>query len=72
MSTGLILNNLVSYSLQIGMLVGLAAFVLQENQPICVVRVTGEAVDNFLEEIWNSGHRVLNVIRFPLKQTAQH
>ena len=27
MSTGLILNNLVSYSLQIGMLVGLAAFV---------------------------------------------
>ena len=46
--------------------------VLQENQPICVVRVTGEAVDNFLEEIWNSGHRVLNVIRFPLEQPAQH
>jgi len=36
MSTGLILNNLVSYSLQIGMLVGLAAFVpalLRMRQP---------------------------------------
>ncbi|MGA2197074.1 MAG: TonB family protein [Bryobacteraceae bacterium] len=36
MSTGLILNNLVSYSLQIGMLVGLAAFVpalLRLRQP---------------------------------------
>ncbi len=36
MSTGLVLNNLVSYSLQIGMLVGLAAFVpalLRLRQP---------------------------------------
>ena len=39
---------------------------VQDNQPICVVRVAGATVDSFLEEIWNSGHRVLNVIRFPL------
>lgn len=38
----------------------------QGNQPVCVVRVAGEAVDDFLDEIWDSGHRVLNVIRFPL------
>jgi hypothetical protein len=41
--------------------------VLQESQPVCVVRVAGESVDSFLEEIWTSGHRVLNVIRFPLE-----
>ncbi len=37
----------------------------QDKQPICVTRVAGEQVDLFLEEIWNSGHRVMNVIRFP-------
>jgi len=43
----------------------------QENQPVCVVRVVGESVDNFLDEIWDSGHRVLNVIRFPLAPAAK-
>jgi len=42
----------------------------QDNQPICVVRVAGESVDGFLDEIWSSGHRVLNVIRFPSEQTG--
>ncbi len=37
---------------------------VQDNQPICVTRIAGEKVDTFLEEIWNSGHRVLSVIRF--------
>lgn len=37
---------------------------VQDHQPICVTRVAGERVDSFLEEIWNSGHRVMNVIRF--------
>lgn len=37
---------------------------VQEYQSVCVTRVAGERVDQFLEEIWNSGHRVLNVIRF--------
>jgi len=36
----------------------------REHQSFCVTRVIGEQVDSFLEEIWNSGHRVLNVIRF--------
>ena len=36
----------------------------QENVPVCVVRVTGAAVEELLEDIWNSGHHVLNVIRF--------
>lgn len=37
----------------------------QENVPVCVVRITGDAVDEFLEDLWNSGHRVLNVLRYP-------
>jgi hypothetical protein len=32
--------------------------------PVCVVRLAGEGVDELLEEIWNSGHRVINVVRF--------
>ena len=37
----------------------------QENVPVCVVRVSGESVEEFLEDLWNSGHRVLNVLRYP-------
>ena len=37
----------------------------QENVPVCVVRVTGGTVNEFLEDLWNSGHRVLNVLRYP-------
>jgi acetoin utilization protein AcuB len=36
----------------------------QDKVPVCVVRVTGEAVEELLEDIWSSGHHVLNVIRF--------
>lgn len=35
----------------------------QEDRPVCVVRVTGANVDAFLEALWGSGHRVLNVLR---------
>lgn len=38
---------------------------VQDRQPICVTRVAGDQVDRFLEEIWSSGHRVMNVSRFP-------
>jgi len=37
----------------------------QDNLPVCVVRVAGSSVDAFLEDLWNSGHRVLNVLRYP-------
>lgn len=36
----------------------------QENQPVCVVRVEGRETDQFLEELWSSGHVVVNVVRF--------
>lgn len=39
-----------------------------ENRPECVVRVAGENVDKFLDDIWASGHVVLNVLRFPIKK----
>ncbi len=37
----------------------------QDNMPVCVVRIGGNSVNEFLEDLWNSGHRVLNVLRYP-------
>ena len=37
----------------------------QDQQPVCVVRIAGEAVDDVLDDLWSSGHIVINVIRFP-------
>jgi acetoin utilization protein AcuB len=37
----------------------------QDNRPVCVVRLTGGAIDDFLDDLWSSNHTVLNVIRFP-------
>lgn len=37
----------------------------QNAVPVCVVRITGGGTERFLDDLWNSGHRVLNVIRFP-------
>lgn len=36
-----------------------------DQLPVCVVRVTGGHVDQMLDELWSSGHPVVNVIRFP-------
>jgi acetoin utilization protein AcuB len=36
------------------------------DRPVCVVRVSGDRVEKFLDDIWASGHLVLNVLRFPL------
>ncbi|HEV2695631.1 MAG TPA: CBS domain-containing protein [Verrucomicrobiae bacterium] len=35
-----------------------------DELPVCVVRVVGDGVDQMLDELWNSGHPVVNVIRF--------
>ena len=37
----------------------------QENVPVCVVRVAGDAVDALIDDLWSSGHPVLNVLRYP-------
>jgi acetoin utilization protein AcuB len=37
-----------------------------DGRPECVVRVAGANVDKFLDDIWASGHVVINVLRFPL------
>src|ERR1039458_2227261 len=37
----------------------------QDQQPVCVVRIAGEGVDEVLDDLWSSGHIVINVIRFP-------
>ena len=35
-----------------------------EELPVCVVRVGGAGVDEMLDELWSSGHAIVNVIRF--------
>jgi acetoin utilization protein AcuB len=42
----------------------------QDLVPVCVVRITGAGTERFLEDLWTSGHRVLNVIRFPVAAQA--
>jgi len=37
----------------------------QDNRPVCVVRLTGGAIEDFLDDLWSSHHTVLNVLRFP-------
>ena len=37
----------------------------QEKQPVCLVRITGEGVEKLLEDLWDSGHIIINVTRFP-------
>ncbi|MEY4918045.1 MAG: hypothetical protein RL616_1958 [Verrucomicrobiota bacterium] len=35
-----------------------------DELPVCVVRVIGADVEKMLEELWSSGHTVVNVLRF--------
>ena len=35
-----------------------------DQQPVCVVRGVGEGVEKMLEDLWETGHRVLNVMRY--------
>jgi acetoin utilization protein AcuB len=37
----------------------------QDNRPVCVVRLAGGALDDFMDDLWSSGHTVLNVLSFP-------
>lgn len=39
--------------------------VQQGERRLCMVRATGSAVNKMLEDIWKSGHSVLNIIRIP-------
>ena len=39
-----------------------------DQLPVCVVRVAGGSVDKMLDELWSSGHPVVNVIRFTAKK----
>jgi acetoin utilization protein AcuB len=39
--------------------------VTHHDLPICVVRATGGQLDAFLDDVWKSGHHVINVLRTP-------
>ena len=36
---------------------------VQDGHPVCVARATGAGVEGLLNELWKSGHRVLNVLQ---------
>ncbi|MBS1812218.1 MAG: CBS domain-containing protein [Acidobacteria bacterium] len=36
-----------------------------EERHLCVIRVTGQGIEKFQQELWRSGHPVLNIIRTP-------
>lgn len=45
----------------------------QEDRPVCVVGVTGGDIDSLLEDLWQSKHHVLNVLRLrEVQQPAPH
>ena len=37
---------------------------LKEEREMCVVRAAGAGLDDFIDALWNSGHSVLNIIRY--------
>ena len=37
---------------------------VHDELPVCVVRASGTGVEKMLEELWDSGHAVMNVLRF--------
>jgi acetoin utilization protein AcuB len=39
--------------------------VTHHDMPVCVVRATGGKLDAFLDDVWKSGHHVINVLRTP-------
>jgi acetoin utilization protein AcuB len=41
-----------------------------DELPVCVVRVSGAGVEKMLDELWSSGHPVMNVIRFEAKEST--
>lgn len=43
-----------------------------DQLPVCVVRVTEGNIDKMIDELWSSGHPVVNVIRFPPPENAKH
>ena len=36
---------------------------IHQETPLCVVRVVGADLDAFLDDVWSSGHHVMNVLR---------
>lgn len=36
-----------------------------KDAPVCVVRLAGEGLDDFLDDVWKSGHHVLSILRTP-------
>ena len=37
----------------------------QEDRKLCVIRISGKAAEEMLNELWNSSHSVINVLRQP-------
>lgn len=42
----------------------------QDHRPVCVVHIKGSTVDKLLDELWSSGHQVLNVLQLDSVSTG--
>jgi len=62
-------NREDAFGLIAGLIAGHSIHVLslftsvQADSPVCVVQLTGHGLDSFLEAMWKSKHRVLNVLQ---------
>jgi acetoin utilization protein AcuB len=50
-------------ALRLGVRVDSLMSTQQDGRKLCVVRISGKKVDEMINELWHSGHTVLNVIR---------
>jgi acetoin utilization protein AcuB len=51
------------FALRLGVRVVSLMSIQQGNRQLCVIRLAGAAVNEMIEELWRSGHQVLNVLR---------
>jgi acetoin utilization protein AcuB len=58
---GLIAPVALRFGVQVASLISMQ----QGSRKLCVVRITGAAVEEMINELWRSGHNVLNVLRLP-------
>jgi acetoin utilization protein AcuB len=60
-----IFSLIAPIALRLGVRVLSMVSLQEEDRKLCVVRISGKATDEMLNELWNSGHSVLNVLHLP-------
>jgi acetoin utilization protein AcuB len=60
-----IFSLIAPIALRLGVRVVSLMSIHQGDRQLCVIRLAGAAMEEMLEGLWHSGHRVLNVLRLP-------